>query len=938
MALRSRGVVRPVTETLIGREEELASIASFLDGVATGACALVFEGEAGIGKTALWRAALTSARERSQRVLSCGAAASEARSSWVGLGDLLQDALVEAEPLLPPPQRRALRVALLLEDAEVSPPDGRAVAIAFVGVLRALAASGPLIVAVDDTQWLDRPSAMVLQFAARRVGEEPIGLLFTSRSQGAAHPPLGLDRALAEERLVRIRLAPLGLPLLQQLLQARLGCSFSRATLHRLADASGGNPFFALEIGRALIGSGITLCPGEALPIPATLGELVRGRLHQLPVTTRLALLAASAVSQPTVRLVRELVGDARRTRSALARAAAAEVVELDGCRIRFTHPFFASAVYAAAPLEQRRRLHRRLAEVITDVEESARHRALAARAPAAAVAAALDEAAARAHARGAPAAAAELSEEALRLTARRHVEELRRRHLDAASYELEAGDVARARALLEEAVALSPPGVGRAAAISRLARIHFFEDRRLAAQQFGEALAEAGDDLALRAESEQGLAMAMLYLGEDLTAAYEHARAGVALAERVGDEAALAKALGTLAMIEGTLGREEAIAHGEQAVALEGSTLHLRVMLQPSWMLAQLLVWRDAFDAARSIYESLHERALERGDESSLPFLRLLLSRLEELAGNWGTAERWAAAGHEEALLTGNEPARAQLAAMRALLDARFGHVDAARAAAAEATALTAAVGEPDTTVQWALGFLELSLGRPSAGYEHLSPLLERQLAAGVGEPGTCRFFADGIETMIALDRLDEAERLLDRLERRAAALGRLSALAAAARCRGLLRSSRGDLAGALAALEEALAYHERLPQPFELGRSLLVLGAIQRRAKKKSAARTSLGRALTSFDRLGARLWSERARAELTRIGGRAPSRWELTPTEERVAALVAAGRTNREVAGALSISVKTVEWNLSKIYGKLDVRSRSELAARHTPAPRA
>jgi DNA-binding CsgD family transcriptional regulator len=201
--------------------------------------------------------------------------------------------------------------------------------------------------------------------------------------------------------------------------------------------------------------------------------------------------------------------------------------------------------------------------------------------------------------------------------------------------------------------------------------------------------------------------------------------------------------------------------------------------------------------------------------------------------------------------------------------------------------------------------------------------------------EPTACRFVLDDVEALIALDRVDEAVALFEPFEERALAFDRPSARGGCARCRGLLLAARGDLPGALAALEEAIEQHERVLRPFELARSLLALGVTRRRAKQKAGARESLERALAIFDRVGARLWAEKARTELGRIGGRAPSRWELTPTEEQVAALVVAGHTNREVAAELFMSVRTVDWNLRKIYRKLGIHSRRELAARaHRP----
>jgi DNA-binding CsgD family transcriptional regulator len=228
-----------------------------------------------------------------------------------------------------------------------------------------------------------------------------------------------------------------------------------------------------------------------------------------------------------------------------------------------------------------------------------------------------------------------------------------------------------------------------------------------------------------------------------------------------------------------------------------------------------------------------------------------------------------------------------------------------------------------------WALGLLELSLDRPAETARLATPVRKLLLTGGVREPGAMRFVPDEIEALVALGRMEEAETILDWLERQGRFLDRPSALAAAGRCRGLLAASRGDSDAAFAAFDRALAEHARIAHPFERARTLLALGSTQRRAKKKSAARETLERAEASFDELGAAIWAEKTRSELARIGGRAPSRDDLTPTERRVAELVAQGRTNKEVAALLFVSDRTVEFHLSHVYRKLGVRSRAELA---------
>jgi DNA-binding CsgD family transcriptional regulator len=227
------------------------------------------------------------------------------------------------------------------------------------------------------------------------------------------------------------------------------------------------------------------------------------------------------------------------------------------------------------------------------------------------------------------------------------------------------------------------------------------------------------------------------------------------------------------------------------------------------------------------------------------------------------------------------------------------------------------------------ALGFIAVSEGDFAEASRRLGPMMEAALAVGVFEPGVLRYLGDGIEALVMVEDLDMASALTARLEERGRELDRAWALAVGARCRGLLRSAGGDQPAAIEALDEAIRHHDRLAQPFERARTLLVQGVVLRRDRRKRAARQALEGALEQFESLGAPLWADRTRAELGRIGGRAPSSLALTPTEERVADLVAGGATNQEVAAALFLSLKTVEWNLSRIYRKLGVRSRTELA---------
>jgi predicted ATPase len=405
------------TRTLIGRGAELARVEEFLDTVGSGPVALLLEGEIGIGKTTLWNQGLASAGARGQHVLRCRPGERETQLAYAALGDLLADVPEAALSGLPAPQRRALEVALLRAEPEGEQSLQRAVGLGLLGVLRALAERTPTLLAIDDVQWLDHPSENALAFVARRLRDEHIGLFCVRRGAGP-ETPLELDRALPAARFERLALGGLGAGEMELLLRADLGVTLSRRTLERVRRAAGGNLFFALEIGRALVERGEPLEPAGELPIPANLQELVRERLELMPPAARTAAQVAAALSRPTVTVVDAALAAAGAGPAAAA-AVAAGVLEQDGERLVFAHPLLATVAYQLLAAPERRALHARLAEILDDPEERARHLALAADRPDEAVATALETAARRAAARGAPDAAAELLEGARRIPGR---------------------------------------------------------------------------------------------------------------------------------------------------------------------------------------------------------------------------------------------------------------------------------------------------------------------------------------------------------------------------------------------------------------------------------------------------------------------------------------------------------------------------------------
>ena len=911
---------------LLGRDAELAAVGEFVAAGDRLPAALLVRGDPGIGKTSVWREGLRLAGEGGWCALVAAPSESEAQLSFAALGDLLSGVLEGVLGGLPGQQRRALEVALRVSDldpGEGTPLDQGAVSFAFLTALRGLAANGPVLVAVDDVQWLDAASASVLSFAARRLGAERIGLLLSQRVDREAPVALGLDRALEPDRMRVVELGPLTFGAVQRLLHRNLASALPRSALSRVYELSGGNPFFALELGHAAERGAIQLERGG--PLPVSLEALVRDRIAGLPVKTRRSLGAASALSVPTLALV-GAVSDGE-----LGPAFSAGVVELDGELVRFGHPLLRSAAYGSLPPGERRELHRRLADLVEDVEEQAWQLALASTRPDSEVARRLERAAAHAFARGATVAAAELAARALALTPSSKAPARAQRTLLAAEYHFEAGESRPARELLEQLVASVPAGHLRARALAWLGRMsNYSAGPALAAERFRQALGEAEGDSALRAEIEEGLAWSLVLLRADLGAAEAHAQAAVELAQPLGDFVRACEALTARAIARFYLGRGAPARLMRPALALEQATAPVR--RQARWALGVLLMLADELDAARDNLELARRRAEERGEDAFLPLVLSRLSYCEWLAGYWGRARELALEGYEAAFRTEQPAQRAIVLAARAVVEAHLGDIDGAREAAGECIALadhTSGVG--GGAAHGGLGVLELSLGNFEQARRHLEPMLKGVLPGGVGEPDELRFGPFAVEALISLGCLDEGADGIAYLQGLPRARQTSSLGAALDRCRGLLAIARGDTLGAVSLLQHALVAHERSPIPFERARTLLALGSAQRRAKQRGAARRSLKQALDGFDRLGARLWSEKTHGELARVGGRAPTPDALSATEQRVAALVALGHTNREVAAELLLTVHTVEKALTRIYSKLGVRSRAELARR-------
>jgi len=913
-----------MTNRLSGRESEIRSLENFLERVATAPSALVLSGEAGIGNTELWQAGLQRARARGTRVLAHRAVEAEAVLSFAGIAELLSPVAADTLPALDELRRRALEAALMIEGSNGdSTVDPRAIGLAVLDVLKALAADAPVLVAVDDFHWLDRPSARTLLFALRRLANERIGTLLAVRRD--VHE---LDRELAPNIVNRLLVGPLAPAVLFRMLKHRLGLELSPPQLAQLCETTGGNPFFALEIGRELVLT--PPAPGCSLPVPGSLREIVGAGLARLPPASREILLLVAALARPTVQALVVAHGERAEVLHGLEQAARTGVVELDSERVRFAHPLLASACYEDATPWRRREAHARLAAVADDQEERARHLALAAEGPDAAVAAALDAAAPYALGRGAPAAAAELNEIAAALTPPDDPSARRRRRLAAAEAHRLAGDRDRARAILDELLAEAPPGEQHADVLFALARVRR-ADLPTLARWCERALADAGNDHRRAAEILAYLSWIRLLEGR-VRDALAHARAALAHAEHADDDELLARAIARVAMAE-TWTLEITPGLLERGVTIER---HLARRLEfhesPSVTQARRLMCLSDFDAARPLLANAENRAKSTGDEGTRAHVLFHRFQVEWFTGRWAEADELATRALELADQLRDDQYHVIALYARALLDAHRGRVEAARTDATKALAIADAVSDVLFAVQsrTVLGFLALSHGDAEAADHELRSLPRWLYSNGWREP-TDFAWANAIEAMIGVGDLQEAETWLERYEDLAARSRSPWALATAARSRGLLCEARGNIESAREALDRALAEHARIRCPFEHGRTLLAAGSIRRRAREKRAARETLEEAHRIFDSLGAPLWASRTRDELARISGRRPAASDLTTSETRLAALAAEGLTNKEIAAALHISVHTVEAHLTRIYRKLGIRSRAALARR-------
>ncbi|MFJ9626944.1 AAA family ATPase [Streptomyces sp. NPDC101175] len=894
---------------------------------------VLLHGPAGIGKSVLLAALVASSGARLQpsgTVLHCSPAEADARLPFAGLVDLFARVPESCLTALPPEPQQALRAALLRGR---EPDDGHhrlAVRVAVLEVLRALAATGPVLLVLDGLQWLDEPTAEVLAFVVRRVEGLGIRVLAAERVTDGEQP---LRPRCCPPDTVELPVPPLTDDEVARLLPAEL----PPAVLRAVQDTAAGNPWYALELGRSAPRDAAALGPGRTLPVPHRLRTLLLERVRALPERARHTLLVASATARPTLTLLRAAGFDDPAADLTATERLGVATADAHGT-VRFRHPLLRAAVYADAPEHRRREAHAALARAVGDPVEGARHLALAHPYEDEATARTVLAAAESARRDGAPDAAFELAALAALRTPGDRPAERADRLLAAAEYACDAGQLEEAGQAAETVLAGS--GSARQRVRARLVLL------RNAGQALHgthalieEGLRDAAGDPQAEAWLHQWAAVRGLLCGE-LGRAARHARRAARQAAVAGDTDTRIGALATLARVRSLGGAPVAAdAALAEALALTGGA----GAGPESWGLIRMrailaLDSDQVTEAQRRVSELLSEIGEFAGVEEVMATL-VALTRIQVRAGHCREALDTAARCTRAVAETGVQAAPALYAA--ALAATAGGSADEARRLAGQAVRASEADGDRLFLLRAlaVLGQAELLTGDPrgaAAAVEALQRVKELGEAMSAADPPLLHWYGDLAEALVVLGETDAAGTVLDEARARVPGDAPGSVLAALERAEGLREAGLGRAKEGAVRLRGAVDGLRRLPLPVELVRTLISLGAVERRARHRNAARTALGEALETATRIGAAPLAARAGDELARLeaGDRdGEGRPELTPTEARVAELVGGGATNREVAAELFISVKTVEGTLSRVYRKFGVRSRTALA--HTMA---
>ena len=907
---------------LLGRDRELQSIDEALAAARLGkSTRLVIRGEPGIGKTALLEHAVAEAGP--MKVLAARGVEFEADVPFAGLHQLLTPALGLMDRL-PPIHASALRSSLGL--GERIEADRLIVGAGVLELISAYAERDPLLITVDDVQWMDRASTEAIAFAARRLIADPVCILVAVRSEE--------DSPFRTSGMTELNLGGLDRDSATELIRRTSSAEFTREHIDRMVDATGGNPLALLEL--APVGPQHSSAPLSELPIVTSVERSYLRRADGLTDGTRRILQLMSASGVADLAVVRRAAGVLEIAAEDIERAEGTEgLVRVVADRVEFVHPLARAAIYHSASAAQRRAAHRALAAVMTDpdsIDRRAWHLAAAADGYDGDAAQALEAAALRARESSGYDAAAAALEESARLT---EDPELRgRRTYRAADNAWLAGQAGRAVELLAAARKLST-------SIAVLVDIDNLDGhiamRRGAVMEGYRKMVAAADAI----EPTDRL-QAIRILADATVSTYG---AGFP-AEMLGgarkalemlkpgdppEQAVFARvAYGTLAIMAGHGSDGPKRLHESVALfrAVPSDSVDPLVLMCAG--LAGLFL-REA-EVGRELLDRALNQAREHAPTAALPSVLFMLGRDAAATDRWPLARAQYEEGSRVARETMQLTWLAGMVSGLAWLDALEGREEECRAHAAEGLELSERYSM-SLFKAWshiALGQLELGLGRPEDALAHFKECSEFLHSVSIDDPDLSPA-PDIVDALVRLGRLEEARAVSDAYRKSAEAKGQPFALARAARARALLATD----AAYARDYESALGHHEGTPDVFERARTQLYFGERLRRARRRVDARRHLREALKAFDLLGAAPWSERALAELQASGETARVRddryrQQLTPQEFQVALTLAEGATTREAAARLYLSPKTVEYHLRHVYDKLEIRTRDELAS--------
>jgi DNA-binding CsgD family transcriptional regulator len=907
---------------LVNRVHETAALQALLETVRAGMSGtLVLRGEAGIGKTALLECAISSANDF--RVVRALGIESEMELGFAGLHQLIVPFLSRLERL-PAPQRHALASAFGLIAG--GPPDRFQVGLATLTLLADAAADAPLLCVIDDTQWLDLESADVLGFVARRLYADRIAFLFAVREP--------IERRMSLAGLPELNIGGLSNGDARELLASVATGPLDGQVSQRIIAETQGNPLAILELTAELTPR--QLSSASPLPDPLPIGSRLQQRfirqLKGVPAETQTLLLLAAAEPSGDAVVLWRAAKALGLDRQAVAPAEANRLLVV-GPHVAFRHPLIRSAIYYSAPAAERRRVHEGLAaatDATIDPDRHAWHRAAAAVEPDEEVAAELAKCGERAQRRGSYSSAAAFLSRAAELTPDPGIRA--QRLLAAAEGALLAGAPDRAQALVDEAMPELKDPLQHAVARSLDGGV------RLALGQAGQT-----PSILLEAARSMGpfdvtLARQTL-LGALEGAMYIHpATTGPVLREIAGEAMALPRPRQTPAR------PADYLLDGYAALIIAGypsATPILRQAIQPMangeldatdglrWLGLVSLAAQSLFDdaAAYTVATRWVRLAREHAALTILPIALSYLGGAELAAGRLNECEALAEQSLEISVATGNPGMLGAAARGNAYLLAWRGKETEARARAAAHLADALERGQTGIVhfARYALMALELGLGRYQAALENALPIY------GDDPPSAGSWVLPNLVEAAARSGHDgAAQNALNRLSERARASRTPLALGLLARSRALLAAD----AEAASLYEESVDQLGRSSAKPELARSHLLFGEWLRRQGRRRDARDQLRTAYDMLASMGIEAFAERARAELLATGERTRKRTvetqvELTPQERQIARLVRDGARNQEIAAQLFISPSTVQYHLVKVFRKLDVTSRTQLA---------